>query len=160
MLLNLLLVNMLLVFLVIFVTLIFSGRGIKLSTIVYLPIVMIVQYILCLGIALIVASVTVYFRDLQYILGILVMALQYMTPVMYDMSRVQDAAEKMGWPQMVTLYNLNPMTPIITIYRNILYYQTVPHINTLIEALVIGIVFIVIGELLFKKLQKGFAEQF
>lgn len=153
-------VNMLLVFLVIFVTLIFSGRGIKLSTIVYLPIVMIVQYILCLGIALIVASVTVYFRDLQYILGILVMALQYMTPVMYDMSRVQDAAEKMGWPQMVTLYNLNPMTPIITIYRNILYYQTVPHINTLIEALVIGIVFIVIGELLFKKLQKGFAEQF
>lgn len=153
-------VNMLLVFLVIFVTLIISGRGLSIQTIFYLPIVMIVQYVLCLGIALIVSSITVYFRDLQYILGILVMALQYMTPVMYDMSRVQDAAEKMGWPQMVTLYNLNPMTPIVTIYRDILYYQNVPKINTLIEALVVGIVFIVVGEILFKKLQKGFAEEF
>lgn len=46
-----------------------------------LPIVMIVEYILCLGIALIVSSITVYLRDLQYILGIFVMALQYLTPV-------------------------------------------------------------------------------
>ena len=74
-------VNMLLTFLVIFVVLIFSGRGVNPVALLCLPVVMIVEYILCLGVGLIVASVTVYLRDLQYILGIIVMALQYLTPV-------------------------------------------------------------------------------
>ena len=78
---------------------------------------MIVEYILCLGIALIVASLTVYLRDLQYILGILVMALQYMTPVMYGSDMVPDWA--------MPIFRLNPMTPVIEIYRDILYYANV-----------------------------------
>ena len=110
--------------------------------------VMIVEYILCLGIALIVASLTVYLRDLQYILGILVMALQYMTPVMYGSDMVPDWA--------MPIFRLNPMTPVI----EILYYGNVPQMSSLLLALFIGIVFIIVGELLFKKLQKGFAENF
>ena len=117
-----------------------------------LPVVMIVEYILCLGIALIVASLTVYLRDLQYILGILVMALQYMTPVMYGSDMVPDWA--------MPIFRLNPMTPVIEIYRDILYYGNVPQMSSLLLALFIGIVFIIVGELLFKKLQKGFAENF
>ena len=56
-------VNMLLTFLVIFVVLIFSGRGVNPVALLCLPVVMIVEYILCLGVGLIVASVTVYLRD-------------------------------------------------------------------------------------------------
>ena len=52
---------------------------------------MVVEYVLCLGIALIVSSLTVYLRDLQYILGIFVMALQYMTPVMYGVDMVENS---------------------------------------------------------------------
>lgn len=145
-------VNMLLTFIVVFVVLIGSGRGISVTALICLPVVMIVQYILCMGIALIVASITVYLRDLQYILGILVMALQYMTPVMYESSRVPEWA--------LPIFYLNPMTSIIEIYRKILYYKQVPQLGDLLEAFIMGLVFIVIGEFLFKKLQKGFAENF
>lgn len=145
-------VNMLLTFIVIFAALLVSGRKVQFLGLARLPVVMIVEYILCLGIALIVASLTVYLRDLQYILGILVMALQYMTQVMYGSDMVQDWA--------MPIFRLNPMTPVIEIYRDILYYGNVPQMSSLLLALFIGIVFIIVGELLFKKLQKGFAENF
>ena len=142
-------VNMILTFIVVFGVVIIAGRGIHIHAMLCLPIVMIVEYILCLGIALIVSSITVYLRDLQYILGIFVMALQYLTPVMYGAGY---------W--LVFLFNLNPMTPIIRIYRQIIYYGEVPELHSLLLALIVGIVFIVIGEVMFKKLQKGFAEEF
>lgn len=143
-------VNMLLTFIVVFIVLIFSGRGINPVALLCLPVVMIVEYILCIGIALIVSALTVYFRDLQYILGIFIMALQYLTPVMYGPDMVPD------W--VLPIFNLNPMTPIITIYRDILYWKKVPDMTELLYALGLGIIFIVIGYFLFKKLQKGFAE--
>jgi ABC-2 type transport system permease protein len=72
-----------------------------------------------------------------------------------------DMVENSGAPDWCKFFfNLNPMTPIIKIYRQILYYKEVPHLQTLCFALVMGIVFIIVGELLFHKLQKGFAENF
>ena len=122
-----------------------------------LPVVMIVEYVLCLGIGLIVAALTVYLRDLQYILGIVVMALQYMTPVMYGSDMVENA----DVPQILkTVFNLNPMTPIINIYRQILYYKKVPDLSTLVVAIVTGIVFVILGAIIFRRLQRGFAEEF
>ena len=157
-------VNMLLTFIVIFAVVLISGRALNPLALLCLPVVMIVQYILCLGIALIVASLTVYLRDLQYVLGILVMALQYMTPVMFGVDMVENAVieRNMGalGDVILFLFNLNPMTPIINIYRKIMYYGEVPDLRTLAVALGMGIIFILLGNLLFKKLQKGFAENF
>ena len=52
------------------------------------------------------------------------------------------------------------MTPIIKKYIQIIYYGEVPELGSLALALIIGIVFIVVGEVLFKKLQSVFAEEF
>lgn len=145
-------VNMLLTFIVIFIVLIISGKGINPVALLCLPFVMIVEYILCLGIAMIVAALTVYFRDLQYILGIFTMALQYMTPVMYGSEMVPDWA--------MPIFQANPMTPIIEMYRQILYYKEVPEMLSLLYVLALGIIFIVFGFFCFNKLQKGFAENF
>ena len=122
-----------------------------------LTFVMIVEYILCLGIGLIVSALTVYLRDLQYILGIVVMALQYMTPVMYGADMVENA----NVPQILkTIFNLNPMTPIINIYRQILYYKEIPDLSTLLVAIITGVVFVILGAIIFRRLQRGFAEEF
>lgn len=150
-------VNMILTFIVVFVVVIISGRGLNPMALLCLPVVMIVEYILCLGIALIVSSLTVYLRDLQYILGIFVMALQYLTPVMYGVDMVERSSAG-KW--LVMMFNLNPMTPIIKIYRQIIYYGEVPELGSLLIAVAVGVVFIVVGEILFKRLQKGFAEEF
>ena len=145
-------INMILTFVVVFIVLLISGRGINLVALLYLPVVMIVEYILCLGIGLIVSALTVYLRDLQYILGIVVMALQYMTPVMYGSEMVPDWA--------LPIFKANPMTPITEMYRQILYYKEIPHLMSLLYVLGIGIIFIALGFFCFNKLQKGFAENF
>ena len=134
-----------------------KSKGINLVALLYLPVVMIVEYILCLGIGLIVSALTVYLRDLQYILGIVVMALQYMTPVMYGADMVENA----NVPQILkTIFNLNPMTPIINIYRQILYYKEIPDLSTLLVAIITGVVFVILGAIIFRRLQRGFAEEF
>lgn len=147
-------VNMLLCFVVIFAVLIFTGTGFNVLALLYLPLIMIIEYILCMGLALLTSAFTVYFRDLEYILGIITMAWMYITPVMYSSDRVL-----VQYPQYATLWNLNPMTPIITAYRDILYYKQVPHVSTLMLALGLGLVFVVIGYTVFRKLQRGFAEE-
>ena len=51
------------------------------------------------------------------------------------------------------------MTSIITAYRDILYYKQAPALGTLVHAFLFGLVILVIGTIVFRKIQKGFAEQ-
>ena len=145
-------VNMILTFIVVFVVVIISGRGLNPLALLCLPVVMIVEYILCLGIALIVSSLTVYLRDLQYILGIFVMALQYLTPVMYGVDMVERSSAG-KW--LVMMFNLNPMTPIIKIYRQIIYYGEVPELGSLLIAVAVGVVFIVVEKFYLKDYRRA-----
>ena len=131
-------VNMLFCFIVIFAVLLVSGWGISLYA--------------CLALPVIMSALTVYFRDLQYILGIIAMAWQYITPVMYSSERVPE--------ELLPLWNLNPMTPVIEAYRSVLYYKTFPELDTLLSAFVLGVIELVLGIFVFNRLEKGFAEEF
>ena len=144
-------VNMLLSFIVVFIVIVFSGTGINPLSVLCLPVIMIVEYMLALGTALITSAVTVYFRDLEHILGIVTMAWMYMTPIMYDKSIVPE--------RLLPVFNLNPMTHIIGCYRDVLYYKTVPELSGLLSSFILGAVFLVAGHFLFLKLQRHFAEE-
>lgn len=144
-------INMLFCFVIIFLALIFSGIGINFKALLYLPIVMLIEYILALGIALLTAALTVYFRDLEHILGIVTMAWLYLTPIMYPVEMVPE--------QFLGIFNANPMTPVIVAYRDILYYSREPHLNTLLHAAVLGLLVLLIGNFVFSKLQRGFVEE-
>ena len=143
-------VNMLLSFVVVFVVLIFSGKGLAPIPLLYLPIIMIVEYVLALGMTLLFSALTVYLRDIANILGIITMAWQFVTPVMYGREQVP--------ARLLWVFDLNPMTSIIEAYRNILYYQQTPDMGTLLVAVIAGVAFLVVGELVFRHLQRGFAE--
>lgn len=142
--------NMLFTMIVVFVALIFSGVGIS-KYIVFLPIIMLLEYLLALGLSFIVAALNVYFRDLEHILGIVTMAWMYATPIMYDINMVPE--------NMRALFNLNPMTSIISAIRSILYYKTMPDLSHMGLIFIWSIGFIIIGYLVFQKLQRGFAEE-
>lgn len=151
-------VNMLLTFVVVFAVLIVSGFGINPLAVLYMPIIMLVEYLLALGIAFLASALSVYFRDLQYILSIIAMAWQFLTPVMYSQQMVEE--QLASHPMLLKIWNLNPTTPMVNAYRDILYYKRVPELDTLISAIILGVVVMVIGYYAFRKLQKGFAEQF
>ena len=144
-------VNMLLCFIVIFAVVIVSGTPLNFLAILCLIPVWIVEYILALGMAFLASSVTVYFRDMEHILGIVMMAWQYLTPVLYSYAIVPD--------QYKLIFSLNPMTPIIGAYRDILYESKVPELQTLLWALALGIIILTIGWTVFTKLKRRFAEE-
>lgn len=97
------------------------------------------------------SALTVYFRDLEYILGIVTMAWMYFTPVVYSIDMVPE--------NLRPFMNLNPMTPVIVAYRDVLYSKQVPHISTLTSGFVLGCIVLIVGYVVFQKLQRGFAEE-
>lgn len=144
-------VNMLLCFIVIFGVVFVSGTGVNPVALLYLPAIMVIEYLMALGIAMVSSAITVYFRDMEHILGIVSMVWMYMTPIMYDVSIVPSKLQQ--------FFYLNPMTSVIIAYRDILYYNQIPHISTLVNALVFGIIVMLLGFVVFGRLQKNFAEE-
>ena len=144
-------VNMLFSFIVIFAVLIVTGVGFDFKAMLYLPLVMIVEYVMALGGAMLTSAFTVYLRDLEYILGIISMAWMYMTPVLYPVDLVPD--------RLLPIFYLNPMTPVIIAYRDILYFKKVPEMETMLRGFLLGVVVLIIGYVVFRKLQRGFAEE-
>ena len=143
-------VNMLLCMLVVLVVCAFS-IGLRISILWYLIPIILIEYILALGIAFIVSSLTVYLRDLEPILGIFTMAWQFLSPVMYSAEMVPESLRG--------LFMLNPMTPVLIAYRDILYYKTAPQMGTMLSSLGMGIFFLILGWIIFGKLERHFAEE-
>lgn len=143
-------VNFMISTLIILAFVIISGLGISKFIILY-PVILFIQYVLLLGIAFILSAITVYVRDLEHIIGIILMVGFYGTPIVYKVEQL---------PQnLQLLMNLNPMTHLINAYRDIFYYQQMPNIKVLAILFGISILLVIIGYAIFQKLQKGFAEQ-
>lgn len=143
--------NMLFSFIIIFIVVIFSGVGINLTAVFCLPIIMLVEFIMCLGAAMIASAVTVFFRDMEHILSIVTMAWLYLTPILYSTDMIPD--------KLKPIYSFNPMTPVVDAYRDILYYRSVPSLSTLLWAFALGVAVLLIGCLVFGKLKKHFVEE-
>ena len=143
-------VNFIISTIIILAFVIFSGMGLSWYILLY-PFVLLVQYVLLLGISFIVSSITVYFRDLEHIIGIILLAAFYGTPIVYKLEQLPE--------NLQIIMQLNPMTHIINGYRAIFYNQEMPNMKILGILLAISVVITIIGYFIFKKLQKGFAEQ-
>ncbi len=145
-------INMLLSFIVIFAVMLIMRYTFNPMAILCLIPVMITEFILALGFTFILSAVTVFFQDMQFIMGILTMAWQFLSPVMYSETMVPE--------QYRGIYLIvNPMAPIIIAYRDILYYHQVPALSTLLWALAMGVGLFFIGWFAFDRMQRHFAEE-
>jgi ABC-type polysaccharide/polyol phosphate export permease len=79
------------------------------------PAVILYHTLFNLALALLMASANVYFRDTQHLVGVLLSAWFFVSPVMYNLTFVEAAAAK--YPALADLYLLNPMAVLITAYR-------------------------------------------
>lgn len=143
-------VNFLISTLIIIGFVIFSGIGLSINILWYF-VIFLIQYIVSLGVAFIVSSLTVYFRDLLHLLGVFMQLMFYATPIVYS---IKDVPPEMKW-----LLKLNPMSYLIEGYRAIFYDKVAPSFPSLGRALIMGIILCVIGYIIFKKLEKRFAEE-
>ena len=150
-------INMLLSYLVVFAVILVSGFGLRWDVLFYLIPVAVVEYFLALGMCLLVSALTVYFRDLFYFLSILTMLWQFLTPVMYSQERVVESLSSRS-PVLLRLWFLNPMTPVVNCFRDVMYYKRVPDMAMLSSAVGFALFFLAVGWFVFGRLQKGFAE--
>ena len=81
---------------------------------VWLPLLVLVEAVMALGLAYLLAALNVFFRDVQHILGVLLIAWYFLTPVLFPISIV---AER---PREEFLLYANPMTAVIVSFQRAL----------------------------------------
>ena len=121
----------------------------------WLPIVILIQLILTIGVSLIVSSLHVCYRDIRYLMEILLMLWFYATPVVYSLGMVREPLMKR---HLFNLYNLNPMVGVISSYHKILLYGERPDLGSLGLSLLLSLIILVIGFFTFRKYERIFAD--
>jgi ABC-type polysaccharide/polyol phosphate export permease len=153
------LINFLMSGLVLLVFLAVTRANVQLSLLPLLPVVILTQTALCLGLAAAVSSAHVFFRDTEHLLGHVILAWLFLSPVLYPLERPLGLLAKLGaWS--VPLYFLNPMAGLLAVYRMILVgeYPAVPPswvgLSFAVAWLILGG-----GVVLFQKLQPWFGDE-
>ena len=144
------LINFLITQVIVVIALFVSGIGIGKSIILF-PIIVILQYLLQLGLGFIFAAITVYVRDVEYIISIFMQLMFYLCPIVYDPSMIPD--------RFLPIFKLNPMFHIINFYRSIFYEKNMPSVFSIGKVFIICCIFLIIGYAIFEKMKKRFAEE-
>jgi lipopolysaccharide transport system permease protein len=135
------------------VLLLFIGVGTKHLpwTITLLPVVIAVQFVVMAGPALILAAWNVTFRDIAQIVNVLLLPLFYATPIFYPRSSVPG---RFGF-----LYTINPLTHLMTAYRAVLFYGSVPGLVPLVMLAAVGGAVFMAARVLFELRSRRFVEE-
>ncbi len=144
-------VNMLFCFIIMFIAILISGIGFNPLGLLFLPLIVFIEYVMALGFTFIISSITVYFKDMEHIVNVIMMMWIYLTPVLYPITIVP---EKLAW-----IFKLNPMTFVVETYHCILYFRGIPSINMLGYSGLGALIVFVLGSLIFYKLEPNFAEE-
>lgn len=144
------LISSFLEFLVLIPLLIVLGVGIH-PTIILFPAVLLLFFFIIYGLSLILSSLYVYFRDLNQIWGVVIQLGFFLSPIMYEISLVPE--------RLQFLYNLNPVTAIINMNREILLNGQLPDLTSIYVSLAAAIFLLIAGNVVFIRLEPRFAEE-
>ncbi|MBN1595816.1 ABC transporter permease [candidate division FCPU426 bacterium] len=114
-----------------------------------IPALVIVQFIFCYGLALLVSSLNLFFRDLERIINLLTTLMFYFTPIIYPLEMVPG--------QFKQVIYFNPLTSLIVGWREVLLNNTFPT-GFVLLSLLYGLLALGLGLVIYKKLSWKFAE--
>ena len=119
------------------------------GTIIFILPIFLIQVILMAGIGLILSTFNLFYRDIQYLVNLLLMLWMYLSPVVYPLSMVPK--------NFILIYKLNPMVGIIEGYRSALFNYPFDK-GSIVWSLVISSLIFLCGFLIFKRTEKIFAD--
>jgi len=117
------------------------------------PLMLLQLGMLGLGFGIIVSSMTTKYRDLSLLVSFGVHLWMYATPVAYPASLIADKA-----PQLLGIYMLNPMTPLIELFRSAFLGSTCYYLNYYWLSIAITLLVFVLGVILFSRVEKTFMD--
>lgn len=117
--------------------------GAKLSlALFFLPISFFILFFFTYGLGLILSIASVFLRDMQYLIGVLLQALYFITPVIYPLSAVPD---KFRW-----VFSWNPMFYLIDLFREPIYNSALPSIDLINTCVIFSGTAFTAGIIIFK----------
>ena len=120
------------------------------AAILFLPVVMLVQVIFTSAVALFLAMANLFYRDVKYLFEVFVMLWMFASSVLYPLN---DVASR--WKVLLAL---NPMTPIIDAYRDVILFGRLPPMHEFAAVTAASLVALVIAWVMFHRSEYQFAE--
>ena len=111
---------------------------------------LVIQIVLTMGVTLLGSATIVFFRDMRFVIPLIIQVWMYATPVIYPIELV---------PESLRLYYfLNPMAGIINGYRQVLLMGQAPEMTALLYSVIISCVLLMLGYTFFKRVEPLFAD--
>jgi ABC-type polysaccharide/polyol phosphate export permease len=120
-------------------------------SILFMPVLVLIQLVLMAGVAWITAAATVFFRDVRHVVLVGVTMLFYFTPVFYDLDTLS--------PHYRSLLRLNPLTTIVDGYHSIVLDGRLPAAGWLAAVALLSVVLAAVGLVFFRRLSGGFVDE-
>jgi lipopolysaccharide transport system permease protein len=120
-------------------------------TLLLAPVLMLLQTLFVAGIAMIVSSASVLFRDLRDIVANLLQIGFFVTPILYLIDHINSRALR-------AMLRVNPMTPFVVSYQDVLFFGRLPNVSDAVLMVVYAAVSLYLGFLVFERLRDTLAE--
>lgn len=140
-------INFLLTLIPLYILILVTGTGVNIYHLL-LPYAFLCLFMFTLGFGFILATISVFLRDMFYIYGVMLTLWTYMTPIMYNFDIIS--------PNLQWIFKLNPLYWFIKFARDIILYNQIPGLNVWIYSFICGFGFLVLGAFIFKKKQDKF----
>jgi len=149
---------------------IFAARPVALTpSYLFLPVLVLVQTVLLLGVAMLVACAHTFYRDVKYIVDAGLQVAFYLTPIIYPVEFAHDGLVRAvsrflppGYdylaPWLFRLYMLNPMATLGTAYRQVLLRNELPDMQFFLPIVALSLIVFVLGYRTFVKHSWKFPE--
>ena len=125
-------------------------------------VMMAILAVFALGVAMALSVANVYFRDTQYLVGIVFQIWFYLTPILYPIEMVSSlplmTADRFAGVSLLDLYLLNPMAEYVEAFRALLYDNRLPDAGNVLMCVAWAVVAFFAGYRIFKAHEKGLAE--
>jgi len=113
-----------------------------------LPFLLIVVTIFASGLGLLISALSVFFRDVMHLWGVLIIAWTYFTPLFYPVSILP--------PEVMAVMNFNPMYHYVSFFRDIMMWNVNPGGFECLLCLGMAVGTFIVGLLVFRKMQNKF----
>ena len=123
----------------------YYGKTPTLNWFISIPVLIVVQFAVTYGIALIISMVNAFFRDMEHIINVCLSMLFWMTPIVYPLEAV---------PEKYQVYlALNPITYLMQGWRDI-FLNNKTNWHDIFISLITAMLVLFVGSLIFKKLNR------
>jgi lipopolysaccharide transport system permease protein len=120
------------------------------STLLYVPLLLVIQITLAVAVSLLGSAISVFVRDISFAIPLAMQVWMYLSPVIYPLSEVPE--------QWRSLYMLNPMAGIIDSYRRVVLDGTAPEVGVLASSTIISLGLFIISYWYFKRLEMAMSD--